>query len=72
MSKLDVYKVLACQQCGDEIQYIVRSWNVNSCLTDDDIFHIAALNIGTVVSHDCACCEGITAHMCTAFNRQPL
>lgn len=72
MSKTSVYKVLRCQQCGEEVHYIVRSWNVNSCLTDDDISHIARLNIGTVKSDDCERCDGITAHMCTAFNRQPL
>lgn len=72
MSKLDVYKVLTCQQCGDETQYIVRSWNVNSCLSESDISHIAGLNIGTVTPHDCECCKRITAHVCTAFNRQPL
>lgn len=72
MSKLDVYKVLTCQQCGNELQYIVRSWNVNSCLSESDISHIAGLNIGTVKPHDCELCDGITAHMCIAFNRQPL
>ena len=72
MSKLDVYKVLECRQCGNELQYIVKSWNVNENFSEDDISHIAWLNIGTVVSHDCECCKQITAHMCTAFNRQPL
>lgn len=72
MSKLDVYKVLACHQCGNELQYIVRSWNVNENLSEDDISHIARLNIGTVMPHDCECCKQITEHMCTAFNRQPL
>lgn len=72
MSKLDVYKVLTCQQCGEDVHYIVRSWNVNSCLSDDDVSYIARRNIGTVKPHDCEKCDGITAHTCTAFNRQPL
>lgn len=71
-SKFDVYKVLTCLFCYEEVQYIVRSWNVNSCLSDADISYIAGMNLGKIQPHDCSCCKRLTPHKCTAFNRQPL
>ena len=72
MDKLNVFKVLRCCQCGEEIQYIVRSWNVNECLTDSDIEHIAHNAIGHLHYDDCRQCGSLTRHECTAFNRHPL
>ena len=72
MDKLNVFRVERCIQCGHENQWIVRSWNVNNCLTDADISHIAANSIGGQRMGNCDECGRLTLHRVVSFNRLPL
>ncbi len=72
MAKFNVFRVEHCLQCGNENQWIVRSWNVNENLTDSDIDFIAANSIGNDRFYDCDECKRLTKHRVVSFNRLPL
>lgn len=66
--ELNVARIDRCEKCGTETEYLVRSENINSCLTDGDILKIISAKAEQPQSYDyCDKCEMSTLTTTIAF-----